>query len=62
MGACAGLALFLYLDCRPLVSAPLLGLMSVPVYGPAFRSDHGMSVLWSSIMYGEELLKAISRV
>lgn len=57
-----GLFLALFLRCRPFISAPLLGLMSVSVCGPAFRSDQGLLVLWSSIMQGEELLKAISRV
>lgn len=61
-GPVLGWALSLDSGCWPLASAPLLGLMSVPVYGPAFRSDHGLPVLWSSIMQGEELLKAISRV
>lgn len=61
-GPVLGWLLFLDLGCRPLVSAPLLGLMSVPVCRPAFRSDQGLPVLWSSIMQGEELLKAISRV
>ena len=62
-GSCAWLGGFprLSLPCRPLALPSLPGALSA-LYAPAFKSDHGLSVLWSLIMQGEELWKAISRV
>ena len=46
---------------RPVASTSLPRSLSA-LHAPAFKSDHGLPVLWSLIMQGEELLKAASRI